>query len=309
MTTLLARTAASNEGGGRATKGATMKVLATVSAVTCLASLSLAQSSLPDDVIAGFWKGHDYSGTMYLPAGAPDAQIEAKFSFFNDGENPHVRIDWLFWESGADPGLDVTKYDTPYLPTAMCKRTGLGTVMYVAGWSEHARSVIIEKWDFESYALAAAAAQGGGGFPSTLTVPPPRKTVIFTSGRDEMQPLHGIACNPFSNTLLLLERSVPRDILMLDIDSGQVDVLATEAEFPELGGHRRLDFGMHPSGGLLVISQARTKWDSGKWIQPPVMVIAYQDSDLDGEFESIAEMTHQSFYAAWPGPFDTKYTE
>lgn len=245
---------------------------------------SVAQSSLPESLQA-HW--NDTTGCWLRPALAgPDAHIS-----FNT-EAKQLTVAWGFDIPGSEAQYPVgfvssdTRTDSHalgYHPTAICRRSGVGSTFYVAGWIDRLSTAIVERWEVNNMAVGTTA-KPDGTLTASLTLSYD-KEIVFTS--DSTGPIRCIAFHTTSDRVWALGNDSPNTLYSIDPTSGSATVQTDAAAHPELASMRSalckyIDPAAPDGGGFFVLLRQESAWE---FIDEPDLqsqVFFTRDSNFDG---------------------------
>lgn len=274
---------------------------------------------LPKVMRSRFSRHHAMADAMWVPGGEPRDSSRVGFAFSNGGygDGAAVEINWDHTPAPVVQGCRRPTLPTGFLPTALCKRSGVNTTFYVVGWDEDGGTIIVESWTFvDGGRMSEVVEASSGRTVSHFTPPEVRREVLWRSDPDHVgprSPIWSAACQVKANQLWLLDGSMlePGDetrIWILDLTPGarQPMHLRSTSSPPDLAapkGHRLIVAGLHPTGGLILYTQARRPWDGRLRPRKPYLVCYFIDEDLDGLIDGTGTMPYTDFHARFPTPW------
>ena len=280
--------------------------IASTALVVCLSSYAAAQTPLPQPLRASF--AHTNADVVYPPTKS-DESIRAELTFENDEDitTPQVQIGWRF-SKGYESGRKRTTLEVPFLPTSVTGRTGGTTTLYVTGWSESESKVIVEEWELADLALVEALLPSG---ITKVTLAGPNVKRTRLAELENLTPIYCAAANPWTDELYLLDSETPRTIHRLDLTTGKLKrtPLLTEADEPALGGQRSLLSGLTKNTGFVMFTKPLARWEDPTGGKLPATLVAFIDTDADGDFETVTPMDLMLFGPTFNTQSDLQWTE
>ena len=276
-------------------------------------NLSAQQYPLPLDMVAKFGANASWAEEFQLTLNtqSQDDFVIGRVSYQNEDAGPkRVTIAWQFKASGAIEGNSTQSVDVSFKPTAVARRAGTTTVIYVVGWSDRTGRVVVERWDLSQAVLGDAIPVGGGAAYSLFSQPHIERSIEWISETGSVSPIWDAACEVYGNSLLLLTRA-PTKILSLNLDSRTTTNLysASDVGLSGLAGHRMISIGKHSTGGFIAFTEPRKPWESVMQYLQLHDYFVMRDSDSDGSFDSTAFVDYSLFYDIYPPPWNMKYHE
>ncbi len=266
-----------------------------------------AQTPLPEAMQAKFVPGKLMGDFFYVPTGS-QAKLRASL-YFENVEAKVVYISYLFQAPNALPGEETKEYATSFRPTAVCKRAGLDSVFFVAGWSDRLSQTIVEKWTLSGGAVGSATPTTGGPAYSILTVPMVERELLLTS--TTIGPIAAIGFNVYGGDLWLMEDEQPKETWKLHVDSTdppQLDFSVGTTGYAFLANCNSISVAAHPNAGLVMYFEKKRKWVSGVLYHEPYDLVVKRDADRDGIFELLESMTYEQLYTMYPsGTWEVQY--
>lgn len=271
--------------------------------LACIATRLCAQTPLPQEMQVRSWT-HSAAAAFRLPTSQPAKVIQCRVSYTNMDPSNKIDIEWKFKTAGGT-GIKRTSHSVSFQPTAVCPRAGRTSTLYVAGWSPRASKVVVEEWTFNDMALVETVSPTGK-LSVSLSGPSIQRTMLAAT--QSVAPVLGMAVNPWSDQIYLLERSTPRAIRTMDASTGAIAApLLTSVQEPDMASHRSLRAGKTPLG-LYIFSEQRRPWMGFNDGSPPYTLVFMQDANLDGVVDHVQATTVQAFQGAHLGQWDEQYT-
>lgn len=266
-----------------------------------------AQAPLPSGMVAAFEAEGTWAEDLWLPT-APGDEVRARFTFGNGAVN-RIGIDWQFSKAGAATRTSSQSVDVSFRPTSVARRAGTTMTFYVVGWSERTGRVIVEEWAFEQFVLGSSMPAGGGPPVSVFGQPAITRTVEWISESGSLTPIWDAVCNPYANTLLLLDSGATTRVWSLDLGTHALAESFSSASQPALAGHRMITAARHDAGGFVAFTQRRKPWEHANGYKGPDSFFVVRDTDADGQFDVQETIANDAFYVQFPPPWNLKYQE
>lgn len=260
---------------------------------------------VPDELLAWAW-GHSNADVIVLPTQNPQHYVQAEVRFYNADGDPRVELSWRF-KTANGSGRKTSTHDVSFQPTGVCGRAGSTDVIYVVGWSSRASKVLVEEWRLTNFALAETITPSGKTIVS-LAGPTVDRTLLTAT--DEIPLVAGVAANPWSDQLYLLDNATPRAVHVLDIATGDLapTPLVTETQQPALAEHRSILAGLTDQG-FVVFTEERRRWVRHGVSSLPQTVVSLRDEGLDGVFEIVQAVPVDVFNATWVNRWVLDFSE
>ena len=290
--------------------------LATALAVTAIAADAKSQASpLPDGMKAKYLVGRSFADRFWLPTGPGDV-IQGTVHYDATAGNDLV-VQWLFKSDGAAMGVATETHALSFVPTAVCKRAGTTSTLYVVGWSPRTSQVVVEEWVFHNYSLGVASPIGTGGVHRSLLSAPPSlaRSVVFVSERAALTPVWDAVCYLPGNALWLLDSgpseagAATRSIWGIDLQLGHLSLICDSETYPQLSDHRSMTAVADSTGGFVIHTEKRRSVEQvGSYLSAsdPYLIVLFQDANGDG----IIDTTSVDDFTAYQSlGWDMKYSE
>jgi hypothetical protein len=282
--------------------------IGSISLVACLSSYTAAQTPLPQHLKVSTF-GHFNADVVYPPTKNGEF-TRAELTFANDSQvsTDRVKIKWKFKSANDNSGSKQTEHEVSFLPTSVTGRTGGTTTLYVTGWSESESKVIVEEWELADLALVEALLPSG---ITKVTLAGPNVKRTRLAELENLTPIYCAAANPWTDELYLLDSATPRTIHRLDLTTGKLKrtPLLTEADEPALGGQRSLLSGLTKNTGFIMFTKPLARWEDPTGGKLPATLVAFIDTDADGDFETVAPMDLMLFGHTFNTQSDLQWTE
>jgi hypothetical protein len=203
-------------------------------------------------------------------------------------------MQWSAKSAGCQAVYRDDEHAVSFQPTALCLRSGLGKVFYVAGYVERTGQVVVEEWTANYY--MGAGQPNSGGEPVTLLAPNVTREVLLSS--DLVTPIRSMAYFFPSQRLWLFEDAAPHTVWSVDPETGNRQWLFDQTVIPEIALGLSAQTFMVTSdapdgGGFIVVLFPWRDWDV-KWmagIPSNEHYYVFRDSNLDGTVDSALSMT------------------
>jgi hypothetical protein len=271
-----------------------------------------APSALPDDMKARFSPSTSYAERLYVTAPGSSDTVRVDIAFANDEKN-EVSMRWTAQAAGAYETVVDSKHPVAYQPTAIAKRAGQSSTVYVVGWSSQTAQVLVEEWTLGTFTVAAAVAAQPLAQPgeTLLTLPPVNRTLLWASADDELNPIWDAASYPYADELWLLESGPVTRIHAYDPRLGALALryASDGAGMGGLTGHRSLGAGQHEEHGFVILSQPKRPWDSLRHQPQDATMFVVTDTDSNGSLDSETFLTLDAYGSTYAGGWDMKYQD
>lgn len=201
--------------------------------------------SLPGMLVADFANAHSFG--MDFPAGQGQSVLLTVTFENGDGEKS---VDFRWNTRVVDGGTVVTdqtssSHSTSFLPTAVCRHSSSSDTVFVAGWRQRSREVVIEEWTLGPAAIGITYHPLTGQPLITFSPPQVTRDEVFRS--DQLAAAESIAHHPVSGRLYLLEFGSQANLLEVDpAQAGAPPVEVADATgLPALADARALRLCSH----------------------------------------------------------------
>lgn len=279
-----------------------------IGALLCLSSYSAADTPppppgspypLPAELEASF-ASTSYSTKFHVTAaGGAEANIYAWFSTTAPSGKVHLKTIYHGPTSASLVRTDT--YSTSFQPTALTKRSGNTDTLYIAGWLPRQRMAVVEEWKLEHLALGETLLPTGET-KASMSAPQFTKRLLVVQSGDSARPIETLACDPYSNELLVLEYGpearLSRVNLNLPIEDMSLIPVADISSLPELENTRFFKTGFHEQHGLVIVLKRARAWK----LSPKSPIYAMYDTNGDGwlDLNIIIDLSPAAWTAQFP---------
>lgn len=278
--------------------------------ISCMSAAWTQSPALPTRLLIAMPdKGTEYVERFEYPAGGSDETIKCTVAMNNQSEKK-VSLRLAFKKGSAAIGHHVIQESLSFYLTAVARRSAITDTLYVAGWSPRGPRIIVEEWELGNLSIGVANPIGGGESETVLVqgVPGLTKRVLYVSDpSDALEPISGLACNPYGNELYLLEYDTPRMMHRLDVVEEEVELAWLDlSAYPTLISPISLSASRHTQKGQIILVVEHLPWEDPMAYANPLQDVApvagpqylvIEDSNLDGLIDSLLEVDEAAYDA------------
>lgn len=211
--------------------------------------------TLPADMHAEF-EGPEYADLFELPGLTPGRIARCSLSFRNSGDTWSVKTRWIYRTADSSGRIEGFVHTTSFQPTAIAAHGGTTDTFYVAGWTTRGRRAVIEEWTVTDAALGETIKPDGSAV-ATFTEPTIARREIWSRAGFAARPIEGLAADPTTDTLYVLEYGPEARLSSLDLDAlddpaTDLVEVATALSVPEIENVEQIVISYHLDGGIVL---------------------------------------------------------